>query len=156
MTMQNQKIINISVGTAADIGLIAQFQVDMALESEGTILDHERVLKGVTAAMEDQYKGTYIVAKAGDKAVGSLMLTREWSDWTNRWYWWIQSVYVTPDYRGKGVYRAMYDKVKELAKENGITQIRLYVDKTNYRAQQVYQKLGMSETHYLMYEEEIG
>lgn len=154
--MQNNETINISVGTAADIDLIAQFQVDMALESEGTTLDHERVVKGVTAAMEDQYKGTYIVAKDGDKAVGSLMLTREWSDWTNRWYWWIQSVYVAPDYRGKGVYRAMYDKVKELAKENGITQIRLYVDKTNYRAQQVYQKLGMSETHYLMYEEEIG
>ena len=153
--MQNNKAINISVGTAADIELIAQFQVDMALESEGTTLDHERVLKGVTAAMEDQYKGTYIVAKTADKAVGSLMLTREWSDWTNRWYWWIQSVYVTPDYRGKGIYKAMYAKVKELAKEAGITQIRLYVDKTNYRAQQVYQKLGMSETHYLMYEEEI-
>ena len=49
----------------------------------------------------------------------------------------------------------MYDKVKELAREAGVTQIRLYVDKTNYRAQQVYQKLGMAECHYLMYEEEM-
>ena len=153
--MQNHETINISVGTAADIDSIAQFQVDMAQESEGTTLDKERVLKGVAAAMEDPYKGTYIVAKSADKAIGSLMLTREWSDWTNRWYWWIQSVYVTPDFRGKGIYKAMYDKVKEMAKEAGVTQIRLYVDKTNYRAQQVYQKLGMSETHYLMYEEEM-
>ena len=146
---------NITTGSAADIAAIAQFQVDMAMESEGTTLDIERVTKGVTAAMDDPYKGTYIIAKANDTAIGSLMLTREWSDWTNRWYWWIQSVYVTPEFRGKGVYRAMYDKVKELAQEAGVTQIRLYVDKTNYRAQQVYQKLGMAECHYLMYEEEM-
>lgn len=145
---------NITTGTVADIAAIAQFQVDMALESEGTTLDHQRVLKGVTSAMEDPYKGTYIVAKTEEATVGSLMLTREWSDWTNRWYWWIQSVYVTPEFRGKGVYRAMYAKVKELAKEAGVTQIRLYVDKTNFRAQKVYQKLGMAECHYLMYEEE--
>ncbi len=146
---------NITTGTIEDIAAIAQFQVDMAMESEGTTLDIARVTNGVSAAMEDLYKGTYIIAKANDTAIGSLMLTREWSDWTNRWYWWIQSVYVTPEFRGKGVYRAMYDKVKELACEAGVTQIRLYVDKTNYRAQQVYQKLGMAECHYLMYEEEI-
>lgn len=146
---------SINTGTAADIAAIAQFQVDMAMESEGTTLDIQRVTKGVAAAMEDPYKGTYIIAKTDEGAVGSLMLTREWSDWTNRWYWWIQSVYVTPEFRGKGVYRAMYNKVKELAREAGVTQIRLYVDKTNYRAQQVYQKLGMAECHYLMYEEEM-
>lgn len=144
---------NITVGNDKDTALIAQFQVDMAMESEGTALDHELVLKGVAAAMADEYKGTYIVARANGEAIGSLLLTREWSDWTNRWYWWIQSVYVKPEYRGKGAYRAMYAKVKEMAKEQGIVQIRLYVDKTNYPAQKVYQKLGMAECHYYMYEE---
>lgn len=148
---------NISVGNASDIATIAQFQVDMALESEGTELDLEKVTLGVAAAVADEYKGTYIVARTEDgKAIGSLMLTREWSDWNNRWYWWIQSVFVTKEYRGKGVYRAMYEKVKTLAKEQNITQIRLYVDKTNYPAQKVYQKLGMDECHYLLYEEVIG
>lgn len=147
---------NISVGKASDIDTIARFQVDMALESEGTSLDIERVTAGVAAAVADENKGTYIIARdAYGNAIGSLMLTREWSDWTNRWYWWIQSVFVTKEYRGKGVYRAMYDKVKSLAKESNITQIRLYVDKTNYPAQKVYQKLGMEETHYLLYEEVI-
>ena len=154
--MEQKIYYEICVGTVADIEAIAQFQVDMAQESEGTQLDHERVLKGVTAAMNDVAKGTYIVAKVDGKTIGSLMLTREWSDWTNRWYWWIQSVYVQPQYRGKGAYRAMYQKVKELAKDQGITQIRLYVDKTNYPAQKVYQKLGMQECHYFMYEEVIG
>lgn len=144
---------NITVGNDKDTASIAQFQVDMAMESEGTALDHELVLKGVAAAMADEYKGTYIVARANGEAIGSLLLTREWSDWTNRWYWWIQSVYVKPEYRGKGAYRAMYAKVKEMAKEQGIAQIRLYVDKTNYPAQKVYQKLGMAECHYYMYEE---
>ena len=143
----------ISVGNENDTAAIAQFQVDMAQESEGTALDHELVLKGVAAAMADKYKGTYIVARGEGEAIGSLMLTREWSDWTNKWYWWIQSVYVKPEYRGKGAYRAMYQKIKEMAREEGIAQIRLYVDKTNYSAQKVYQKLGLAECHYYMYEE---
>ena len=146
----------ITTGKVEDINAIAQFQVDMAQESEGTTLDIERVTKGVTAVMEDEYKGTYIIARAEGTPIGSLMLTREWSDWTNRWYWWIQSVYVRPEYRGKGAYRAMYAKIKEMAAEQGVTHVRLYVDKTNFRAQQVYKKLGMDECHYLMYEEVLG
>ena len=146
----------ISTGNQEDIQALVQFQVDMALESEGTALDRERVTKGISAVMEDQNKGIYLLARSDGKPIGSLMLTREWSDWTNRWYWWIQSVYVKPEYRGKGAYRAMYAKIKEMAHEQGVTQVRLYVDKTNYRAQQVYKKLGMDECHYLMYEEVLG
>ena len=149
-------ICHISIGTKQDIETIARFQVDMARESEGTALDYTMVYNGVTAVMNDEAKGRYIIARVGDEAVGCLMLTREWSDWNNRWYWWVQSVYVRPEYRGRGIYRAMYDKVKAMASEQGVTQIRLYVDKTNIAAQRVYQNLGMEECHYLMYEEMIG
>ena len=140
-------------GEICDIDSIIQFQTDMAMESEGTTLDLEKVTKGVTAAMNDESKGIYWVAKVNGKAIGSLMVTREWSDWNNEWYWWIQSVFVLPDYRKHGVYKAMYSTLKEVAKENKVSQIRLYVDKTNHPAQQVYQRLGMHESHYLMYEE---
>ena len=105
--------------------------------------------------MNDDSKGIYWVAKADGKAIGSLMLTREWSDWNNEWYWWIQSVYVIPEFRRQGVYKAMYQKVKDAAKDNNISQIRLYVDKTNHSAQKVYQNLGMHESHYLMFEENL-
>ena len=145
----------ITIGEANDIDAIAHFQVEMAMESEGTELNLERVTRGVTMAMADESKGRYIVARIDGEAVGSLMLTREWSDWNCQWYWWIQSVYVEPQHRGKGVYKAMYATVKQMAKEQNVSQIRLYVDKTNHTAQQAYQRLGMSETHYLMYEEEI-
>ena len=154
--MNKELNYNIQIGTQSDIRTIAQFQVDMALESEGTTLSIDTVIPGVEAAINDSNKATYVIAYQSGNPIASLMITKEWSDWTTKWYWWIQSVYVTPQYRGKGVYKAMYNKIKDMALQNGVTQIRLYVDKTNVNAQKVYQKLGMSECHYLMYEETIS
>ncbi|MCQ2227947.1 MAG: GNAT family N-acetyltransferase [Bacteroidales bacterium] len=142
----------ITQGRTEDIEVIAKFQVDMAMESEGTQLDKETVIKGVTAAMNDENKGLYYVARVEGKVVGSLMLTREWSDWNNGWYWWIQSVYVAPDYRRQGIYKSMYQAVCRDAKEQNVAQVRLYVDKTNTLGQKVYSSLGMQESHYLIYE----
>ena len=146
----------VSRGEVCDIDSIVQFQADMAMESEGCVLNKEKVIKGVTAAMLDDSKGIYWVAKYEGRTIGSLMITREWSDWNNEWYWWIQSVYVTPAYRKQGVYKAMYQKVKDAAKENNVSQIRLYADKNNLSAQKAYQSLGMHESHYLMFEEDLG
>lgn len=139
----------------ADAKAIAQFQVDMALESEGTLLGIDTLLDGVRHAMEDAQKGTYLVAEVDGNPVGSLLLTKEWSDWNDGWYYWIQSVFVKAEHRRKGIYRAMYEKAKEIAKADGASQIRLYVDRTNARGQQTYQALGMHESHYLMYEAEL-
>lgn len=138
-----------------DIMTIAQFQIEMAMESEGYILNPQKITQGVTAVMNDANKGTYLIAKVDDVAIGSLMLTREWSDWNNSWYWWVQSVYVMPQYRGQGIYKAMYAQVKAMARKEQVSQVRLYVDKGNIRAQEVYKRLGMDECHYLMYEEVI-
>lgn len=152
ISQDSLKFMEISIGTYNDIEAITGFQTEMALESEGIILDSERVRNGVTAVMEDGSKGIYLVARTKGRPVASLMITREWSDWNNGWYWWIQSVYVMPEYRDQGIFRAMYTKVIEMAKEQNITQVRLYVDRHNTNAQKVYQKLGMEECHYLMYE----
>lgn len=147
--------IEITIGTTADIETIAQFQINMAMESEGYKLNQEQIVRGVSAVMSDANKGTYHVARVDGIAVGSLLLTREWSDWNNCWYWWVQSVYVMPQYREQGIYRTMYSHVKGMAQSENVSQVRLYVDKSNYSAQRVYQKLGMQECHYLMYEEVI-
>jgi ribosomal protein S18 acetylase RimI-like enzyme len=125
------------------------------MESEGSMLDMDRLTLGVSSAINDEQKGIYLVARANDTPIGSLMLTREWSDWNNQWYWWIQSVYVMPEYRKKGVYKALYATLKDMARENGVSQIRLYADKSNVSAQHVYKRLGMHESHYLMFEEKI-
>ena len=148
--------LTITQGKVSDIDTIVRFQADMAMESEGSMLDMDRLTLGVSSAINDEQKGIYLVARANDTPIGSLMLTREWSDWNNQWYWWIQSVYVMPEYRKKGVYKAMYATLKDMAQENGVSQIRLYADRTNLSAQQVYQRLGMRESHYLMFEETIG
>ena len=140
----------------SDASAITQFQVDMAAESEGTTLNREVVLKGVTEGLKDKTKGIYLVARNDEgKPIASLMLTREWSDWNCAWYWWIQSVYVRPEYRRQGIYRSMYAKVKEMAKEVTVSCVRLYVDKTNQRGLSTYQALGMQESHYLFYEENV-
>ncbi len=145
----------VSMAAAEHSEEIARFQVEMAMESEGLALDSERVLRGVDAVMADQAKGRYVVAQSDGRVVGCLMITREWSDWNCSWYWWIQSVYVAPSYRGRGIYRAMYHYVLSQAQSEGISQVRLYVDRENLAAQAVYQKLGMAECHYLLYEKMV-
>ena len=143
-------------GTLKDLEDIVDFQVMMADESEGTELDRATVLKGVEAGLKDPQKGTYYLTRdENGRAVGSLFLTKEWSDWNNCWYWWIQSVYVRPECRRLGAFTTLYSKVREFARAEGSTCLRLYVDKGNVRAQQCYKKLGMDECHYLMYEEEL-
>ena len=141
-------------GTEADAGKIAEFQIDMALESEGAILDRDKILNGVRAGLSDPAKGTYyIVRTESGETAGSLLVTKEWSDWNNCWYWWIQSVFVKPEYRRQEAFSYLYETVRAFAKQEGSTCLRLYVDRSNRKAQKCYKKQGMDECHYLMYEE---
>jgi ribosomal protein S18 acetylase RimI-like enzyme len=49
--------------------------------------------------------------------------------------YWIQSVYVRPEFRKLGCFRALFNKVLELAKEDPIAKsVRLYADKDNVNA----------------------
>lgn len=139
-----------------DANTIAQFQLDMAQESEGTILDKSLVVKGVSEGLKDENKGIYYVVKSEDETIiGSLFLTREWSDWRCAWYWWIQSVYVRPEFRRKGAYRSLYEQVKKEAISSNVSCVRLYVDRTNQQGLATYNALGMKESHYLLYEEDL-
>lgn len=142
--------------STTDAQTIADFQVAMAAESEGLELDAALVLRGVTEGLADEAKGTYFVAQ-DDRgvAVGSLLITREWSDWRCAWYWWIQSVYVCPAFRRQGVYRALYAHVKAQASSAGSPCVKLYVDRSNQKGLATYQALGMTESHYLLYEEDL-
>ena len=139
-----------------DIEALIGFNEAMAFETEGKKLFTGTLRKGVEAVFDDPQKGFYVVAEDDGRAIGGLMVTYEWSDWRNAWFWWIQSVYVNPEYRGKRIYSQLYDFVKREASASGnVCGIRLYVEKENDHAQRVYEKLGMEETYYLMYEEKI-
>lgn len=141
--------------TAADAASLVDFNQKMALETEGRELDPKILARGVTAVFEDPNKGFYVVAEDAGSIVGGLMVTNEWSDWRDKWFWWIQSVYIVPEARSKGIYRKMYDFVKELAAKNAepICGFRLYVEHENTNAQRVYEKVGMRNSVYFMYEE---
>ncbi|RMH33122.1 MAG: GNAT family N-acetyltransferase [Acidobacteria bacterium] len=148
--------IKIRLAEENDASALVNFNQAMAMETEGKSLSTETLTKGVKAVFQDANKGFYVVAEDEGKVVGCLMITFEWSDWRNGWFWWIQSVYVMPEYRGKGVYRQLYEFVKEKAKKTGsICGFRLYVDRENKIAQQVYKKLGMEESNYIMFEESL-
>jgi ribosomal protein S18 acetylase RimI-like enzyme len=83
----------------------------------------------------------------GGKRAGQMMITYEWSDWRNAVFWWIQSVYIRPEFRRKGIYRRLYDFVKQRAKaQGGVCGFRLYVEKENAGAQKTYAALGMAES----------
>jgi ribosomal protein S18 acetylase RimI-like enzyme len=142
-----------SPNDAADI---ARFNQAMALETERRHLDELTVQAGVRSLFERPDLGFYVVAEQDGQPAGCLLITYEWSDWRNGVFWWLQSVYVLPEFRGKGLYRAMYSEVKRLAAEHGnVSGFRLYVEKENSRAIRIYEHLGMHEAPYLMYEETL-
>lgn len=137
-----------------DIDALIGFNEAMALETEDKRLPTATLRKGVEAVFDDPKKGFYLVAEDEGRVIGGLMVTYEWSDWRNAWFWWIQSVYLNSDYRGKRIYSQLYDFVKkEAASAGNVCGFRLYVEKENAHAQRVYEKVGMEETYYLMYEE---
>lgn len=146
----------IRLAKTEEIIALVEFNQAMALETEGKQLNSNTLQHGVEAVFHDEKKGFYVVAEEENKIVGGLMVTYEWSDWRNAWFWWIQSVYIIPDFRGKSIYRFLYEFVKNKARESkDVCGFRLYVEKENINAQRVYEKLGMESSHYLMYEEKL-
>jgi len=156
MTNSDSIITNVRLANRSDYSQIIEFNKSMALETENIILNNDQISDGVIAVFEDPNLGRYLIATKHEQIVGGLLLTSEWSDWHNKFYWWIQSVYIKPESRRKGVYKALYEYVCRSAKERGdVYAIRLYVDINNQRARQVYQNLGMNKSNYDMFEEVI-
>jgi GNAT superfamily N-acetyltransferase len=146
--------LKIRPARAADHALLVEMNAKMARETEDKGLDEAALRRGVERALGDPDRGFYLVAERGDDAVGALLVTREWSDWRDAWFWWIQSVYVLPDSRRTGVYRALHDDVRDRARAAGdVCGIRLYVERANTTAKSTYVSMGMSASYYEMYEE---
>jgi ribosomal protein S18 acetylase RimI-like enzyme len=145
-------MISIRKATPTDSSVIIDFQQKMAWETEQMTLVPETISKGVNAVFNDSSRGQYWVAEEKNQIVASLLITYEWSDWRNCNVWWIQSVYVLPGFRRTGIFRSMYQHIKNEAGKEGIPGLRLYVEANNTRAQQTYEALGMNGQHYRFYE----
>ena len=145
----------IRTATPADAAVIADFNIQLARQTEARELDPAQVAAGVGALLSDSAKGTYYVAEHEGRVIGQLLVTLEWSDWRNGWFWWIQSLYVAESLRGCGVFRALFRHLRQRAAERSdICGLRLYVENENHRARSTYERLGMQRTSYHIYEVE--
>lgn len=145
--------IHIRTAKLDDWRALAAGNAALAAETEGKQLSPALLEPGVRAALEDETKARYFVACIDGAVVGQVMFTREWSDWRNGDIWWLQSVYVLPDFRGRGVFRALYEHVYSLAAADPtVVGLRLYVERDNQRAQTTYHRLGMTMPGYYVME----
>lgn len=140
--------------TVADAALVADFNNRLALESENKQLDMSKLLPGVATLLADEHKGVYHLAlDERGEPIGQVMYTYEWSDWRNGWFWWIQSVYVTADHRGKGVFKQIFQHLEQQARAAGnVIGFRLYVEENNTRAHEVYARSGFEKAGYFVLE----
>ena len=157
MTLES---LHIRPATRDDVDTIIEFNRAMALETESRRLDLATLRTGTLAILESPEYGFYVVAELPEgqrhKPVGQLMITYEWSDWRNGVFWWIQSVYVDPDHRGRGVFRALHNHVLLKAKADPrVCGLRLYVERENHRAQTVYQRVGFCPSVYRVFEQDF-
>jgi GNAT superfamily N-acetyltransferase len=145
--------ITIRRAVPTDVAVVVEFNRLLAEESEGKILDVEVLSRGVAAGLADPRKSVYFLAEEDGVPVGQIMFTTEWSDWRNGWFWWIQSVYVRPEARRRGVFRALFDEVRRAALADGeVIGLRLYVEHENHIAQNTYRNMGMDAAGYLVFE----
>jgi len=149
--------IHIRTATIDDAETITAFNVALAAESEGKPLEPAIVSRGVRRALEDPTHCKYFVAEVDGRVAGQTMITREWSDWRDGWFWWIQSVFVHPDFRQRGVFGSLHAHIREEARRDpDVSGLRLYVHDHNHRAIKTYEKLAMNVTSYHVCEEEFG
>jgi GNAT superfamily N-acetyltransferase len=140
-----------------DVFLMARWAAAMALETEGKQLHAATVAAGIQTGLDDPQRSCYFMAEIAGEPAGTLMYTFEWSDWRNAWWWWIQSVYVSPEHRRKGVYAALYGHVRALAESHvDVCGVRLYVERENISAQRTYESMGMVDSGYRVYEFDTG
>jgi ribosomal protein S18 acetylase RimI-like enzyme len=146
----------IRLGELSDLSTVVNFNVAMAKETEGLDLNPGTVTRGTKMVLMGNNHGFYMVAEYEEQVLGSLLVTFEWSDWRCARFWWVQSVYVKPEFRKRGVYRRLYAHTKTLAKQQpGVCGLRLYAIKTNTQAQKTYMQLGMEKTGYEIFEDLI-
>jgi len=149
--------LSIRIGQDKDVATLAEFNVALAWETERKQLSLPVVTKGVETLLKNPQYGFYVVAERANQVIGSLMITYEFSDWRFGLFWWIQSLYVKPAFRRQGVFKKLYEFIKEKAlHDSNVCGFRVYVKTSNHSAQSAYIKVGMKETYYQVYEASSG
>jgi GNAT superfamily N-acetyltransferase len=138
----------------ADIETLAKFNIALAWETEQKKLELPVVTRGLQTLLKNPEHGFYTVGEVAGRVVGCIMITYEWSDWRCARFWWVQSVYVDPEFRRQGVFRRLYEHLKQKAKADpDVCGFRLYVEESNFAGQSTYAGVGMEEISFKFFEE---
>ena len=153
--LSRNHMITIQLATLTDLDALIEGNQGVAFETEALELSETTLRPGIAAILNDPHKGLYWVAIQDKAVVGQTLVTYEWSDWRNAPIWWLQSVFVWPDFRGQGVFRALLAHIESEARQAGAKDIRLYADTTNEAAHRTYQQLGFQTGHYQVFEKPL-
>jgi ribosomal protein S18 acetylase RimI-like enzyme len=141
----------IRYATAVDIETIVGFTLEEAREAEARTLDAQAVRRGVAAAFAHPPRAVYWVAETADGGVAaSASIVTEWSNFRGGEYWWVQSLYVAPAHRGKGLVDQLLEHLAAAAARAGALDLRLYAHVSNDRAHRVYERCGFERAPYVI------
>ncbi len=134
---------------ADDLERLVAFAAAEARDAEGAVKAPDTLRRGIAAALADERLGMYwVLVDELDQPVGEVSAVLEWSNWHAGFYWWIQSLYIEPAWRGKGHVARLLDAVADEARRQGGLDLRLYAHGANRRALRAYEKNGFQESQY--------
>ena len=149
VSVDGDQAVRVRKAGIEDLAILVEFTSHEAEEAEGSTKDLGQLENGVKAALEDHSIAMYwVLVDELDKPIGSISALREWSDWNAGYYWWIQSMYIIPEQRGRGLMSKLLSAVeKEMKNQNGL-ELRLYVHQHNEQAMRAYEKAGFEKSPY--------
>lgn len=136
--------------TPEDADILVAYTLSEALDAERRTLSRSDVQRGVAGGFATPPKARYWVVESAGSIVASTSIVTEWSNFRGGDYWWIQSLYIVPEHRGKGLVDVVLRFLVDEAKAGGALDLRLYGYNTNARALRAYQRFGFREAPYLI------
>lgn len=133
---------------------ITDMILKMAKETENKNLDKVKVKLAIDKLKKNSNLGHYVVISDNDKYCGMNMVTFEYNVHENKRVLWLQSVFIDENYRNKGLFRKLLKENENFAndKEDFAKVVKLYMEKNNTKAEQVYLKLGFKAKDLVLYE----
>lgn len=148
--------MDIRIAQPNEAEALSELIVAMARESENRELNRETLLSGIQAVFINPALGRYWVMEQAGQLIACTLITVEWSDWNNAPYWWIQSLYIKPEFRGQGLFEELLSALESAANTSGVKELRLYVEQNNQRAIRVYERCGFESEHYRCMTKELS
>jgi len=114
------------------------------------LADYEKLLDKVQTSEEDLRKVIFgennfvevLIAEYDNKICGQTIFFKNFSTFVGRPGYYIEDLYVKPEFRGKGIGKALLDEVINKAKENNFGRVEWVVLDWNVSAIEFYENRG--------------